>query len=224
MKPRAPIEVKVCGLRRREDAETASEAGAAFLGVILAPGFGRTVAPEAAAAVVAGLAATPVGVFVDGARDDVARAAEAAGVRVVQLHGDETPETAAWLRARGWGVWKALRPRSADEFADGARRWAGAADALLLDGWSPAAAGGTGTRFDWAAVSALRHLVPPETRLVAAGGMRAGVVAEAAALLRPDVIDVSSGVESAPGVKDPRAVRAFVAAVRALDGTPPPLG
>ena len=223
MNMRGRIEVKVCGLRRREDAETADGAGASYLGVILAPGFGRTISPGVAASVLSGLAAAPVGVFVDGERDDVARAAETAGVRVVQLHGDESPETAEWLRARGWRVWKALRPRSAEEFADGARRWAGAADAVLLDGWSPAAAGGTGTRFDWSAVSPLRHLLG-ETRLVAAGGMRAEVVAEAAALLRPDVIDVSSGVERAPGEKDPDAVRAFVAAVRALDANVPPVG
>lgn len=206
--------VKICGLTRRPDAEAAVAAGADFLGVILAPGGKRTVTPEHAGSVLAALPATRVGVFVDAPAGELEEAAVTARLDVIQLHGDETPETAGRLREAGWTVWKALRPRDGAEFAAGVARWAGAVDALLLDGWSPHAMGGTGERFPWPEVAALRGRVPEGLALVVAGGLRPENVAEAAALLRPDVVDVSSGVETAPGIKDVDAVRAFVAAAR----------
>jgi phosphoribosylanthranilate isomerase len=89
-------------------------------------------------------------------------------------------------------------------------------DGILLDWWSAEGRGGTGTSFPWREVAARLDEMPPETMLVAAGGLRPDNVAEAASILRPQVVDVSSGVERAPGVKDHAAVRAFVAAVRAL--------
>jgi phosphoribosylanthranilate isomerase len=214
-----PPRVKICGLTRREDAEVAARAGADFLGVVLAPGGRRTVTAERAGEILSGLAPARVGVFVDATAEEMMRAARAAELHVLQLHGDESPVTARALREAGWTVWKALHPRGGEELEAGVERWAASVDALLLDGWSPEAHGGTGARFPWREVAARRARVPPGVALVAAGGMRAGNVAEAAALLRPDVLDVSSGVESAPGVKDAEAVRAFVAAVRAL----PPL-
>lgn len=205
---------KVCGLTRRADAEAAAGAGAAYLGVVLAPGGRRSVTPRDAGVMLDGLAATAVGVFVDADEDALRRAAEEARLRVLQLHGDEPPALAARLRDAGWRVWKAVRVRGGDDFARAARAYAGAADALLLDGWSPAAHGGTGTRFPWAEVAALRGALPPGLALVAAGGLTPANVAEAVRLLRPDVVDVSSGVEAAPGRKDPALVRAFAAAVR----------
>ncbi|HEX2202828.1 MAG TPA: phosphoribosylanthranilate isomerase [Longimicrobium sp.] len=209
-------EVKVCGLMRAGDAAVAADAGAAYLGVILAPGFRRTVTPEAARAIFGDLPARRVGVFVDAAPDVVLAAAAAAGLHVVQLHGDEPPEAADALRAAGYEVWKAVRARSGADFGAAAARYGASVDALLVDGYSPAAHGGTGTRFPWHEVAALRDLLPEGVALVAAGGLNPGNVAEAASLLRPHAVDVSSGVESAPGVKDADAVRAFAAAVRAL--------
>ncbi len=211
-----PPAVKVCGLTRHGDAALAVEAGARFLGTILAPGGKRTVTPEAAAAIFGSLPATRVGVFVDAPAGELRMAAERAGLHVLQLHGDEPPELAAALRAEGFTVWKAVRPRDAEEFAAAVERYAGSVDALLLDGWSPLAPGGTGARFPWREVAERLALLPEGVGLVAAGGLRPENVAEAASLLRPDVVDVSSGVEAAPGVKDPEAVRAFVAAVRGL--------
>jgi phosphoribosylanthranilate isomerase len=208
--------LKVCGITRRADAEAASGAGAAFLGVVLAPGGKRTVAAEDAAALLAGLPARRVGVFVDASAGELRRAAEAAGLHVLQLHGDEPPELLRELRDEGrWAVWKALRPRGAAELRAGVERYAGVADALLLDGFSARAHGGTGTAFPWEEVAAVRGEIPTGLPLVVAGGMRAGNVARAVALLRPDVVDVSSGVESAPGIKDPSAIRTFAAALRA---------
>ena len=209
-------EVKVCGLTRHEDAAAAVAAGASYLGAVLAPGGKRTVSPDAARAVFGDLAARRVGVFVDAELDALEAAGRAAGLHVLQLHGDETPELAAELRARGWTVWKALRPRTGAEFAAEAPRWAGAVDALLLDGFSTAARGGTGASFPWAEVAARRAALPSRVALVAAGGLRPENVADAAGILRPHVLDVSSGVESAPGIKDADAIRRFIRAAKSL--------
>lgn len=211
-----PPAVKVCGLTRAQDAEIAAAAGARYLGVILAPGGKRTVAPETAGVIFDGLQAMRVGVFVNAGADELRRAAEAARLDVLQLHGDEPPALAAALRAEGFTVWKAVRPRDGDEFAAAAVHYGSAVDALLLDGYSAEARGGTGASFPWREVAARMSALPPGVALVAAGGLRPENVAEAATILRPAIVDVSSGVESAPGVKDAAAVRAFVAAVRAL--------
>lgn len=211
-----PPAVKVCGLTRAQDAEVAVAAGARYLGAVLAPGGKRTVTPEAAAVIFGRLPAQRVGVFVNATAGELRHAAAVAGLHVLQLHGDEPPELAAELRGEGYTVWKAVRPRSGDEFAAAVVRYAGAADALLLDGYSAEARGGTGTSFPWREVAERLSALPPGLALVAAGGLRADNVAEAATILRPAVVDVSSGVEAAPGVKDPVAVSAFIAAVRAL--------
>ncbi|MDQ3606078.1 MAG: phosphoribosylanthranilate isomerase [Gemmatimonadota bacterium] len=213
--PVAAPRVKICGLTRRGDAEAAAHAGAAFLGVVLAPGYGRTVSAAHAAHLLRDLPAQRVGIFVDAAAEDVRRAAEVAALDVLQLHGDEAPREVEQLRAEGrWQVWKALRPRSAEEFTVQLDRYSGAVDGILLDGWSAAARGGTGERFPWEEVAPLREQVPSGVWLIAAGGLRAENVARAVALLRPDAVDVSSGVESAPGLKDADAIRAFVAAAQ----------
>ncbi len=207
--------LKVCGITRRADAQAAAAAGASFLGVVLAPGGPRTVAPEAARDLLAGLPARRVGVFVDASADALRGAGEAAALDILQLHGDESPELVRALREEGrWEVWKAIRPRDADEFRAGVDRYAGTVDALLLDGFSTRAHGGTGTRFPWEEVAPLRDEVPSGTLLVVAGGMRAADVDRAVALLRPDVVDVSSGVETSPGVKDGAEIEHFAAALR----------
>lgn len=206
--------VKVCGLMRREDADLVAGAGVAYGGVILAPGYRRSVTAEGAGVIFRDFPARRVGVFVDGEEGALLAAAAASGIQVVQLHGDEPPEVAARVRAAGYEVWKAVRVRAADDVSAAFRRYAGAVDALLLDGWDPAAAGGTGTRFDWLQIAALRGELPGGMRLVAAGGLRPDNVAKAVHILRPHVVDVSSGVERAPGEKDPVAVRDFVRAAR----------
>lgn len=210
-----PPDVKICGLMRRSDAEAAAAAGARYGGVILASGGKRSVAVAAAGALFSGLPLAPVGVFVDASADAVAEAAGVAGLRVVQLHGSEPVATARALRADGrWAVWKAVRVRDADSLARAAEEYADEVDALLLDGWSPNAPGGTGTRFDWDALAARRAELPDTLAVVVAGGLDPENVARAIEALRPRVVDVSSGVESAPGVKDPAAISAFIAAAR----------
>jgi phosphoribosylanthranilate isomerase len=212
--------VKFCGLTRRVDARLAASLGAAFGGVILAPGGKRSITPAAAAELFRDLPLTRVGVFVDAGLDEVRRAAEDAGLHVLQLHGSEPPAELEALRAEGrWKVWKAVRLRSAAELRDAIERYRADADALLLDGWSASAAGGTGARFPWEEISVCRDDVPDALDLVVAGGLTPANVERAIALLRPAIVDVSSGVESAPGVKDPAAMPAFLEAVQraALD-------
>ncbi len=210
------MRVKLCGICRPADAALAAAAGADYLGVILSPGFRRSQAAEAAASIYAAAGTLRrAGVFVDAAQGTIEEAVAGYQLRVIQLHGAEPPALARALRRPGLEVWKALRPRSPEELLAAAQAYADAADALLLDG---AGAGGTGTRFDWEAVARVRERLPAGLRLVVAGGLTAANVAEAVARLRPDVVDVSSGVESAPGEKSPEAVRAFLAAARAAAG------
>lgn len=211
-------QVKICGVCRPEDGRLASEMRADFVGVILSAGFGRS-QPRARAAEIYAAAVGPrrVGVFVDEPVEAMLEAVEACGLDVVQLHGDEPPAVVAALAARGVEAWKVIRPRGAAELLAEADCYAGAA-ALLLDGQgdgSAGIAGGTGARFAWAAVAEVRERLPVGPRLVVAGGLSPANVAEAVRLLRPDVVDVSSGVERVRGEKSPEAVAAFVAAARA---------
>lgn len=207
--------VKVCGVCRPLDAEAVADAGADCIGVILSPGFSRS--RDAAAALAIFSAAGPVrrvGVFVDAGTSEIRAAADRLSLATAQLHGGESPEFARDLREGGLAVWKAIRPRSADDLLLQAARFESAVDALLLDGAAPGVAGGTGARFDWPALAGVRERLQGVTLLVA-GGLTPENVGEAIRVLRPDGVDVSSGVETAPGEKSPQAIRAFVAAARA---------
>lgn len=206
-------EIKFCGLTRVEDARVACELGAAYLGVIFAGGP-RQISVERAREVLAGCgtAARRVGVFGAAKAGEIARAIEGARLHVAQLHGDPTAEDIAAVReSTGAEVWAVARvgasvPASIDELFE-------QADAVLVDAKVDGRLGGTGVALDWAAVA------PELTRrrrgraLVLAGGLRPENVAQAVAALDPDVVDVSSGVESAPGIKDHVRMRAFAAAV-----------
>ncbi len=210
-------DAKICGLTLPEDARLAAEEGARYLGVILAPGSPRSLTPERAAAVLDGMAPVRVGVFVDAEPEAIRSAVRTVALGVVQLHGDEKPEAAKALRDElGIQVWKAIRVRTSADVLEAVERYAGAVDGLLLDGWSAAARGGTGTTFPWKEVAGVRDRIPDELTLVVAGGLRPERVSRAVGLLRPQVVDVSSGVEAAPGRKDPDLVRRFVAAARSI--------
>ncbi|HUF50929.1 MAG TPA: phosphoribosylanthranilate isomerase [Longimicrobiales bacterium] len=207
-------QVKVCGVCRARDAAVAASAGAAYVGVILAPQRARTQSAEGAAAIFSASAARRVGVFVD---EDVAvmiRHVQQLALDVVQLHGDESTDTARQLAAAGVEVWKAVRVRDADDVLRAARAFHGSAHALLLDGWSPHAHGGTGVRFDWDAVADARAAIPDDMKVIAAGGLDPDNVAAVIRRLAPDAVDVSSGVEEQTGVKSTARIHAFIAAVR----------
>jgi phosphoribosylanthranilate isomerase len=214
------VQVKICGVCSPADARAAGAAGASYIGVILAPGYPRTVTLEEADAILSAAAAYRVGVFVDAAPADVLHAADRLALDVVQLHGGEPPGTAAALMAAGSAqVWKAVRVRDARDVDDALAGYGSIVDGLLLDGWSPAGSGGVGAGFDWSAALAARASFPAGLQLIAAGGLRPATVAAAITLLKPDVVDVSSGVEASLRCKSPELVREFIAAAHAAGGS-----
>ncbi|MBI2193838.1 MAG: phosphoribosylanthranilate isomerase [Planctomycetes bacterium] len=198
--------VKVCGITRAEDALLAAEFGAAAIGLIFAESK-RQVTPDAAADIVRQLPpfVTPVGVFVNERPEEIRRLAERCGLGAVQLHGDETPDD---LRAlAGLKTIKVVRVRDRSSL-EGLAEYP--ASAFLLDTYSAEARGGTGQTFDWQATRGIRFPAP----VILSGGLHAENVARAIEQVQPHAVDVSSGVESAPGIKDPGLLRRFFEAVR----------
>jgi phosphoribosylanthranilate isomerase len=199
--------IKICGMTRVEDALLAVEAGVDAIGLIFWPRSARAVDIERAQAITRELPpfVSTVGVFVDETPDRVRTVADAVGLSAVQLHGHE--QVADWANFPR-PVLKALPLE-----AYAASPWKHARAAILVDAHDPVAIGGTGRTIDWEAARAIAATRP----LVLAGGLRPENVAEAVAIVAPWGVDVASGVEQAPGVKDPARVRAFVQAVRAAD-------
>jgi len=206
-----PVAVKVCGLTRRVDALLAAEEGAEYLGVVLAPGTPRDVSVSEAKGVLSGIAALKVVVMVNPSLEEAVAAANALEADVIQLHGEESPEFVGALRSRGrWEIWKALSVRGVTEVQEGLIAFGSLVDGILLDGWHPHQRGGSGTPFSWEEVGRLRSSFPAGLKLIAAGGLRVDNVEEAISLLAPHVVDVSSGVEECPRIKDPAKIAAFI--------------
>ncbi|MBO8140972.1 MAG: phosphoribosylanthranilate isomerase [Firmicutes bacterium] len=219
------IRVKICGLTTPQDAQAAAEAGADAIGIVFAPSP-RRVEPDEAARITAALPPflIRVGVFVDEAYDTMARVAERAGLDAIQLHGKEGNRVARRLRALGYRVIKAVRVRNFASI-DGLAEIE--ADAVLLDAYDPNRAGGTGTAFDWSLAQTASDILgrrEPPLPLILAGGLNAGNVDLAIRTVRPYGVDVSSGVESAPGKKSPERMRQFVWKVRRWDVDDEPTG
>ncbi|MGQ9586367.1 MAG: phosphoribosylanthranilate isomerase [Anaerolineae bacterium] len=201
-----PGRIKVCGITTLADAQAAVDCGVRTLGFVFHPKSPRAVTPREAREIIRYLppGVACVGVFVDQPANRVRVVVEACGLTAVQGHGAEAD---AWLSAVGVPAIKALRVRSAADLVQLALYPSAAA--LLLDAWSPRAAGGTGERWDWSLAASLPPLKKP---LILAGGLTPDNVAAAIRQVRPAAVDVSSGVEAAPGRKDPDKVRRFVAA------------
>ena len=199
------MRVKICGITNLEDALMAVEAGAHALGFVFAPSP-RQVTPEAAAAIIAALPpfVQTVGVFVDG---DAARVLSRCPLDAVQFHGQEPPEELAALA--GVRRIKACRVATSADLEPLAA-YCGAADAFLLDAPVPGVAG-HGQPFPWPLAREARRFGRP---IILAGGLTPENVAERVARVRPWMVDVAGGVESAPGRKDPARVAAFVRAAR----------
>lgn len=212
-------EIKFCGLTRAEDADVAASLGAAYVGVIFADSP-RRVGVAAATDIFAparGRART-VGVFGPTDPGTVASVARDAALDVVQLHGDPTPEFLADVRRSfGGELWAVVRVSGA-HLPDQTPALLRAADAVVLDTKVAGTLGGSGVSFDWAAVARALAAYRAGARIVLAGGLNDGNVAQAARVIAPDVVDVSSGVERAPGIKDHVRMRAFSAAVRGGGG------
>lgn len=210
-------EVKICGLTRLEDAKAAARAGADYLGAVLSVGYRRSVEPGVAASYAGETGRVLVAVLVDETPSRAAQLGRATGAEVLQLHGSEPPRVLGALRDLGsWRIWKALRVRSGDEVEEALDVYGDLVDGLLLDGWHPEHRGGSGARFPWDLIAPLRDTFPEHLAFVAAGGLQPDNVAEAIRKLRPDVVDVSSGVEVRPGVKDPGRVRSFIRNARRI--------
>lgn len=206
---------KVCGVMTPRDARIVDGTGADFMGVILSAGFGRSVEPGRAGEVYSASGTRRAGVFVDAAPGEVARIAGELRLDVVQLSGSEPPWQVAEIAAAGpWRVWKTIHARSGLSIAGAAARYAETADGILIDAWDPSMPGGTGRTFAWAGTGGEVRGAIGSATFIAAGGMTPENAAAAIAALSPDVLDVSSGVESSPGAKDPARTRAFVEAVR----------
>jgi len=202
--------VKICGLTRLDDAQAAEASGADLLGFVLSRGFARTVAASGIADLVRGTRAPRVAVLVD---EPVARAvalARSLDASIVQLHGAEPPETVRAVGQAGpWRVWKAVRARTVEDVRSAVLDYDGVADGLVVEGYREGAIGGSGLVLEVASED-VRATIPRTMDFVLAGGLTPATVREAVIRFWPDVVDVSSGVEGAPGLKDPDAMRAFV--------------
>jgi phosphoribosylanthranilate isomerase len=223
------VRIKVCGITSVTDALAAVEAGADALGFMFYEQSARFVSPSLAAEIIRHLPpqVTRVGVFVGAAEAEVRRAAEACGLDTLQFHGDESPafcarfavgESPEVLRTEvrvpaaatpsGYRVIRAFRILNADSLAALPAYRCGA---WLLDSYVPGQRGGTGAKFNWELAVQAKQAGAP---VILAGGLTPDNVAAAVRQVRPYGVDVSSGVESAPGRKDPARLRAFVRAAR----------
>ena len=201
--------VKICGITSAEDAAAAVDAGADALGLVFVPGTPRYVAPDAAAEILAAmppLVAT-VGVFVDRPLEEVLGIVSALGLHAVQLHGQEP---AAYSSRMPVPVIRALRVRDAESLQPLETY---PAHAFLLDAYVEGRPGGTGTPIPLDLALRAKGRRP----VILSGGLRPDTVAQAIRLVRPYGVDVSSGVEAAPGRKDHRKVREFIVNVRQAD-------
>jgi phosphoribosylanthranilate isomerase len=202
--------VKICGITRVEDALAASAAGADAIGLVFYAGSPRAVSIDAAAAICRALPPfiSVVGLFVNADSDAVAAVLRQVPLTLLQLHGDESADYCAQLRHP---YIKAVRMRPDTDVTAALERYPDAR-ALLLDTYSPDLWGGTGRVFDWSRIPARAQRC-----IVLAGGLTADNVGTAIAQVRPFAVDVSGGVEAAPGIKDARRIHEFMAAVRRAD-------
>lgn len=200
------VRVKVCGITSREDALAAVAAGADALGFVFHSPSPRAVTREQAIDIISVLPpfVQTVGLFVNAPQAHVNEVADACGLDLVQLHGDEPPRYCDGVRRR---LIKAFRIKDLSSLEPiPTYRCA----AYLLDTWSPDAYGGTGRTFNWELAREARKL----GTIILAGGLNPDNVAEAVRMVQPYAVDVSGGVESAPGKKDEGTIKRFIAAVK----------
>lgn len=203
MQPR----IKICGITRVEDALAAARLGADAVGLVFYAGSPRAVTPQRAREIIDALPpfVVPVGLFVNADAAAVRDTLAVAPVQLLQFHGDETPDFCAGF---GRPFLRALRVRAGADLLQYSREFH-AAKGLLLDAWVEGVHGGTGATFDWS-------LIPPDLPLpvILSGGLNPDNVEQAVRRVRPWAVDVSSGVESAKGIKDAAKIEAFINGVR----------
>ena len=209
-----PVQIKICGVTNVKDARACSKLGASMIGFNFYPQSSRYIEPKFARRIIDAVSprVLPVGVFVDASAEHIRTTADAAGVRCVQLYGGTSAEICSEL-AREFRVIRAFstdpqfRPEEVALFGD--------CD-VLVDAHHPTLRGGTGRTCDWLSARTTRSFA---RFLVLSGGLTAENVGQAIAKVAPHAIDVCSGVENAPGVKDHQAVEDFVTAVRAANSS-----
>lgn len=210
-----PTLTKICGLSTPDTLDAAIKHGASHIGFVFFSKSPRNLTPDRAASLAARLPVhvKSVGLFVDPTDDDLDRILSGVRLDILQLHGHETPETVARIaKTRARDVWKAVAVRTAAD-RDAAARFRGAAAMILYDAKPPEGGdlpGGNGLRFDWTLLSGHRHPLP----WALSGGLDADNVSQAIRITEAPLVDVSSGVESAPGVKDVDKIAAFLKAAR----------
>ena len=215
--------IKICGNTSLADAQHAANSGASAVGFVFAPSPRRvTVDQVRAISPYLPRNVERIGVFVDATFDELVSAVREADLTGIQLHANDDPDLPRRLRAHFAAETSTatisilavlafsddMEPQIQGVARDAARD--GAIDALLIDSRSPVGHGGTGTRYDWQAAQHLFRKVAPQLRLIAAGGLHPDNVAEAIRTLTPWGVDVATGVEAAPGRKDPARVAAFI--------------
>jgi len=204
-----PVQIKICGITNLRDAKACAELGAHLIGLNFYPQSPRYIEPKVGRQIVEALPTNTVavGVFVDGSADEIRKTANTAGVRCVQLHGNFSPEIARELARefrviRVFSTHPRFRPEDVSSFPD---------SDVLIDAHHPNLRGGTGQTCDWPVA---RATLPFTRFLILSGGLNAQNVGRAIAVVRPHAVDVCSGVESAPGVKNHRALENFIGAVQ----------
>jgi phosphoribosylanthranilate isomerase len=202
--------IKVCGLTRIEDIQSVAASGADAIGLVFYAQSPRYVTPEQARRLLAALPpfVTVVGLFVNASAEAVRAVLQQVPLDVLQFHGEESPE---FCRQFGRPYLKAIRVKAGVDLLQCAARYADA-QALLLDAYVEGTHGGTGESFDWALIP--QHLSLP---VILSGGLHADNVAAAIGAVRPYAVDVSSGVESAKGIKDAAKVAAFIKEVKCIE-------
>lgn len=206
----AHTRIKICGITRPEDARAAVESGADAIGLVFYSKSPRavTVAQASACASAVGPLTTVVALFVNEPPENITRILNAVPVDVIQFHGDEPAE---FCQQFSRPYLKALRMKPGVDIAAAFARY-DSARGILLDTFQDGVPGGTGKTFDWTRVQGQET-----SRLVLAGGLSAENVGDAVHRVQPAAVDVSGGVEQSPGVKDHKAIKDFIAAVRAAD-------
>ena len=209
--------IKFCGMTRAIDAALASELGASHVGVIFAESPRRVSVEQAAEVFAAAAGVRRVGVFghAGSAPEEIVRRARELRLDVLQLHGSFTTEDLVRLRDDFDGeLWPVIPvDENATELPSGWDILADVSDALLLDTSVRGRSGGTGRTFDWTAAADAVRKAAAQIPVILAGGLNSGNVGNAIAVLNPAIVDVSSGIESSPGIKDPALMRAFADAV-----------
>jgi phosphoribosylanthranilate isomerase len=210
------VDVKICGISDAVAMQATVAAGARYVGLVFYPPSPRAVTIEAARQLAALVPAsvTPVGLFVDPNDDDLRYVLASVPLQIIQLHGDETPERVTTVRKlTGLPVMKAVKITTTADVAK-ARSYESAADLLLFDAHAPGAAlpGGNARAFDWSLLHGQSFAEP----WMLAGGLNAGNLAEAVRITGAKIVDISSGVEDAPGRKSPDKIRGFLGLAKRL--------